>query len=189
MLYDVVHRELPALVLTVDDVMAELDGSAQATRSSAVAPFPPGATGDPAAPDLPVYPTATASRPRLLIMGAVALVLLGATAYLRQGPGPAAPAQFKPVGSAESAELQASLTGVYLTGNQPGHHGIVFISARELKLFELGAVSAPRTVHASSELGRVGPQLVLATDQPGGLIEVTDHDTLVYCGEVYRRIP
>jgi len=76
-----------------------------------------------------------------------------------------------------------------MTGNQPGQHGIVFISPGEVKLFELMALTAPRVVHASGKLGRVGTKLILATDQPGGAIEIANHDTLVYGGEVYRRIP
>jgi hypothetical protein len=101
----------------------------------------------------------------------------------------APPALFHPLAPAESAELQLSLPGVYMTGNQPGQHGIVFLTNGELKLFELSARTAPRLVYASGKLGRAGTQLAVATDQPGGSIMVTDRDTLVYCGEVYRRIP
>jgi len=35
----------------------------------------------------------------------------------------------------------------------------------------------------------VGPKLCLATDQPGGVIEVTAEGNLTYCGEAYHRIP
>jgi hypothetical protein len=76
-----------------------------------------------------------------------------------------------------------------MTGTQPGQHGIVLTTTGELRLFELRAVDAPRVVRATGELGRVGPTLCLATDQPGGLITVPDRDTLVYCGETYKRIP
>jgi hypothetical protein len=190
MLYDVLHRELPALVLTLEEALAELDGSASATRNAS-APRPPGAEfGESPAPPLPVHPVETAHRPRVITMAAVVFILFGAMIYLQRENGAvAAPASFHPVPPDESAALQSSLTGVYMTGNQPGHHGIVFINAREIKLFELSGATAPRVVYASGELGRVGSQLALATDQPGGLIEVSDHDTLVYCGEAYRRIP
>jgi hypothetical protein len=190
MLYDATRRELPALVLGVDEVMAELDGSGPDARNLAYAP-PVGAAPDGPAALLPPAQPVVAARPlRLITLGTVALALLGAILYPHWGRAKtAAPPSYQPVAAAESAELQAALTGVYLTGNQPGHHGIVFIAAGDLKLFELSALEAPRVVYATAELGRIGPQLVLATDQPGGLIEVAGRDTLVYCGEVYRRVP
>ena len=190
MLYDVTRRDLPALVLTLDEVMAELDGSAQAARSATFTALPEAAPGASVMPDLPVHPVATASKPRLAALGIAALILLGATVWLQTGKEHrTVPGSFQPLPPAESEELQSALAGVYLTGDQPGQHGIVFVTAGEMKLFELGAVNAPRVVYASGEPGRVGSRLALATDQPGGLIEITDHDTLVYCGEVYRRIP
>jgi hypothetical protein len=76
-----------------------------------------------------------------------------------------------------------------MTGTQPGQHGIVLTTTGELRLFELRAVDAPRLVRATGELGHVGRTLCLATDQPGGLITITDRDTWVYCGETYKRIP
>ncbi len=191
MLYDVVHRELPALVLTLDEIMAELNGSAQAARSAAVPLQGSAALEEPAsAHALPVYPVATASKPRLIALGAVALVLLGAIIHLtRSSANDDLPVGFVPVESTELAGLQASLTGVYLTGNEPGQHGIVVTGPDELKLFELGTVEAPRVVYASYTLGRMDSKLCLATDQPGGVIEVSTGGNLTYCGEIYRRIP
>ena len=185
MFYDIIHRELAALVLTVDEVMAELDGSAPGARSASFTHF----LAVPEVPYVPTPPVAVASKPRLLALGTATLVLVGAILWSRFGDRPAVPVSFHPVLSSEVTELLPSLTGVYLTGNLPGHHGIVFNSAGELKLFELSALTAPRIVYASGELGRSGPRLVWATDQPGGLIEVVDHDTLIYCGESYRRVP
>lgn len=190
MLYDVVHRDLPALVLTLEEVMAELDGSALAARNASVPEPPVAALGEPTALSLPVYPVVAASQPRLIAMGAVAFALLGAIIYLAiPFADDNAPAGFVPVESTELAGLQTSLTGVYLTGNEPGQHGIVVTGPGELKLFELGTVEAPRVVYVSYQLGRVDAKLCLATDQPGGLIEVLADDNLAYCGEVYRRIP
>jgi hypothetical protein len=126
----------------------------------------------------------------LIALGAAALVLLGAITYLQFGSRDVRlPATFHALQAAEVAELQPALIGVYLTGNQPGQHGIAFLTAGEFKLIELTALTAPRVVRASGQLGRVGSQLVLATDQPGGLVEISGHGTLVYCGEVYRRVP
>jgi hypothetical protein len=190
MLYDVLQRDLPGHLLTVDEVMAELDGSAPAARRASVLPEPEAAFGESATQTARVSPVGAASKPRLAVMGAVAAALLGALIYLQlEKPPVAGTALVRPLEPAESAELWTSLAGVFLTGNQPGQHGIVITAAGELKLIELGALAAPRVVLASVEPGRAGPRLALATDQPGGLIEVTDRDTLVYCGEIYRRVP
>jgi len=189
LLYDTAHREQPALVLTMEAIMAELNGSAQAARDATVHQHELAAGEAAALSSLPV-PVRAAPTPRLIALGAAAFVLLGAIAYLQLGRREARlPAMFHALRQAESAELQPTLTGVYLTGNQPGQHGIAFLTAGEFKLIELTARTAPKVVRASGQLGRVGSQLVLATDQPGGLVEITGHGTLIYCGEVYRRVP
>jgi hypothetical protein len=119
----------------------------------------------------------------------VACVLGGAHIWLRiSSAAEAAPAAFLRMDAAEAAGRQATLAGVYMTGTQPGQHGIVLTATGELRLFELRAVDAPRVVNATGEWGRVGPTLCLASDQPGGLIMIPDPDTMVYCGETYRRI-
>ncbi len=174
--------------LALDEIMAELDGSALAARTASAVQSPAAGPATVSAPPFPSAPGMASSVPRLIVMGLVACLFLGAIIRLKKGEGDI-PVLFRPVAPAEVAELQSSLAGVYMTGNQPGQHGIVFIAADDLKLFELSALGAPRVVYASGKLGRVGRQLALATDQPGGLIEVTDRDTLVYCGEIYRRVP
>jgi hypothetical protein len=116
-------------------------------------------------------------------------LLSGALVFLML-PFPSDPfAGFVPLEGAERDAVQAGLTGVYLTGNEPGQHGIVLSNPGELKLFELGGVEAPRIVYATYSARRNGTKLILATDQPGGAIEVRDNATLVYGGETYRRIP
>ena len=188
LLYDTAHREQPALVLTLEGIMAELNGSAQVARDASTRQHEVAAREAVVQSSLPA--PGAASRPRLIALGAAALVLLGAITYLQFGSRDVRlPATFHALQAAEVAELQPALIGVYLTGNQPGQHGIAFLTAGEFKLIELTALTAPRVVRASGQLGRVGSQLVLATDQPGGLVEISGHGTLVYCGEVYRRVP
>ncbi len=191
-LYDVHRRDLPAQIFTVDEVMAELDGTAATVRNQSVRDARAGAepvgSVDPSV--LAPAPAAAPSLPRLIALATVAVILL-AGIFLLAGPfgqeGP--PADFARVGPAERTRLEASLKGVYLTGTEPGEHGIVVPGPGELKLFELGAVEAPRIVYASYTPGRLGEQLCLATNQPGGLIEVGADGNLVFCGEVYRRVP
>jgi hypothetical protein len=189
-LYDAVNRDAPGQMLNVEQVMAELDGTAIAARTAALWVEPP--TGPDAGAVLePVTSPASArpSMPRVLVLAAVVCALVGAHVYLRlSSRADDTPVGFRRMAAAEAGGLRASLVGVYLTGTQPGQHGIVVAATGEVRLFELRAVDAPRLVHATGELGRVGPTLCLATDQPGGLITLPDRNTLVYCGETYKRI-
>jgi hypothetical protein len=190
-LYDARYRELPALVLTVEEAMRELDGSAAAARSASVHRLSARQQGETAAPAPPAVVSGEKPSPRrLLTLGTVALLLLATLVWLRSDDSPPAlPRQYRPVGATEAGTLRAGLAGVYLTGNEPGDHGLVLGQEGEAKLFELDAVAPPRVVYATIRVGRIGSRLVLATDQPGGLVEVKDSDTLSYGGETYRRIP
>ena len=187
-LYDVLKRDLPARSLAVAEVMAELDGSAIAALT--IPPMVPVEAGlgvdlEPAA----AAPTARSSPLRLIALAAVACALAGGHILLRPSSGAeAAPVALNRMDTAEAAGVQATLAGVYMTGTQPGQHGIVLTATGELRLFELAAVDAPRVIHATGDLGRVGPTLCLATDQPAGLIMIPDPETMVYCGETYKRI-
>ena len=117
-------------------------------------------------------------------------MLLAAEAYLEwPRADERVPAGFAPVAAEDAPALAAALTGVYVTGSEPGAHGIVLGGPAELKFFELGTVAAPRTVNAVYRLGQVGGRLWLATDQPGGGIAAAGDGSLRYCGETYRRIP
>ncbi len=191
MLYDNLRREVPAFVLTVDEAMAELNGSAQALRHEAIRQHQSAVVeAEALAPRPPSVPAVPASKRRLVVLGVAACALLGTIISLQiEGRRAPSPLPFHAVNRTEARALLPGVAGVYMTGNQPGQHGIVVLAAGRLKLFELDTRAAPRVVYATGRLGRTGPRLALATDQPGGLIEVTDPNTLVYCGEVYRRIP
>lgn len=189
-LYDVLDREAPAQVLTPEQVMAELDGSAMAART--VAPFmmPGMAALTAAEPETVTAPRNELNRPRAAAMLGLIIGLVAAIIYLRSpNLAPPRPAAFKPAEAAELAELRQSLAGVYMTGALPGQHGIVLSTAGELKLFEVRALAAPGVVYASVDVGRLEGKVVLATNQPGGLIAVQPDGNLLYCGETYRRIP
>jgi hypothetical protein len=190
MLYDVARRDQPALILSLDEVMAELDGSAAEARATEAALHQQAAQERPVTLPLPDYAAPKASKPRLIVLGSLVVLFASALAWLQPGWGQGtSPAGFRALARTEATTRLTALTGVYLTGHQPGDHGIVIARPDEVKLFELQALNAPRLVYASAELGIVGSQLVLVTDQPGGAITVKDQDTLVYCGETYRRIP
>ena len=190
-LYDTRNRELPGQIFSVEQVMSELDGTAAAARVEAIMLARAEARpGEPAGVGPVMAPAAVPSQARLIGLVVTACLLLAAIVYLAAPFAPGGtPAGFTPVEAAEITGLETALTGVYLTGNEPGQHGIVLGGNGELKLFELGVVEAPRVIYVSYELGRVGAKLCLATDQPGGLIEVQTDGALGYCGEIYQRIP
>jgi len=186
------RRELPAQSLTVEAAMRELDGTASAARQQTVQLVwaeagPQAATGSVLSARLP---TPAPNKPRVMALSATVCLLVAAIAWLA-APFPAGgnPPGFNPVESVELDRLHAALTGVYLTGSEPGQHGIVIMGPGEMKLFELAAVEAPRVVYAGYRPGRIGEKLCLATDQPGGVIEIAADGSLVYCGETYQRIP
>lgn len=193
-LYDVNQRDLPGQLLTVDQVMVELDGTAAAARQHAIqqaraltaAPFMVAESAVPAASPPPV-----ANKPRVIALGATAGLLLAAIVWFAGpfGRGTGTPAGFVALAADESETINSSLVGVYLTGSEPGQHGIIITGPGEMKLVELAAVDAPRMVYASYRPGRVEARLLLATDQPGGPIEVSVDGKLVFCGETYVRIP
>ncbi|SDS38705.1 hypothetical protein [Opitutus sp. GAS368] len=191
-LYDVHQRELPGQMLSVEQAIQELDGTAAATRRESIlqarAEAGPGAIPGPLLPITPAPPAA--SKPRVIGLLAMAIVLLAAIVWLAAPFGSDdSPPGFAPIVPEELDSVQTALLGVYMTGSEPGQHGIVVTDPGELKLFELGAEEAPRVVYAGYRLGRISPKLCLVTDQPGGVIEVTADGNLHYCGEVYQRIP
>ncbi|MES1194258.1 MAG: hypothetical protein ABUL65_00095, partial [Opitutus sp.] len=150
-LYDTRRRDIPAQILTVEEAMAELDGTASAQRIQAI--LEKRAEVAPAAGNevlLERAPPAAPSMPRMIALAAVAVGLLAAIIFLAAPFGHNnRPAGFVLADKAERAGLEARLIGVYMTGSEPGQHGIVVTGPRELKLFEMGTVEAPRVVYAN----------------------------------------
>jgi hypothetical protein len=189
--YNARHLDEPAQTLTATGIIAELDGTAAVARTVSSLP-----------PDLPrveetsvaVTAVAPAEVPSLrwrLALAAIACALAGYIVYsMFRVAGGIAPSPLRPIADpTELAADRASLVGVYLTGSEPGQHGIAVLADDTLKLFQINAQVAPSMIYGTYRLGRRGAALGLATDQPGGVIDVRDHDTLVYCGETYKRIP
>lgn len=185
--YDIQRRDLPAQLLGVDAVMAELDGSASLARARAQTAAVQAAL-QPAA-EIPAPARNEPSNPaRLAVLGGLAAGLTAALAWL-WWPDPGERVDAVRLSAEEAKSFYQLHAGVYLTGSQPGQHGIALTTIGDLKLFELQAVEAPRVVPAGCQPVRAAGRLGLATDQPGGLIMVADRDTLVYGGENYRRLP
>ena len=185
----------PAYVLSAREIIAELDGSAAAARRT-TPPVPLPFTTDRAtalgdsefSPELPPRPP---PEPPSFPFGLVALVVaLGGYIIYAEffAPhGDQLPA-LTPLSAPELVAEESSLAGAYMTGNEPGHHGIVVLAGGSLELFQVNARGGPGTVYGTYTLGRKNGELNLRTDQPGGLIKVSGRDALEYCGETYKRV-
>lgn len=195
-LYDARRPSDPAYVLSTAEIIAELDGSAAAKRttppipiaaSSGTAFATDGTTRDDDRPAPP--PPKPPPPPPYFLIGIVAL-LAGYIAYAEftAPPRDETPA-LSALTSADRLTEDAALTAVYMSGSEPGKHGIVILGSGKLKLFQVNAQASPGVVYANYTLGRLNSKIHLATDQPGGLIKVVDRETLEYGGETYKRIP
>lgn len=185
-LYDMRRRELPGQILTIDEALLELDGTASMTRRQAIELAR--AEAESVVPDAPGI--GRAGRWRVAAWSVLGGGLLaGIICLARPFADSGGPPGFVPVEPDEAAGLHAALSGVYLTGTDPGQHGIAVTGPGELKLFEFAAVEAPRVVYAAYRMGRCRGKVTLLTDQPGGAIEIQPDGKLHYCGEYYQRIP
>jgi hypothetical protein len=184
-LHDVLNRDAASQLLTVDELMAELDGSASAARilSYTAQPWATRAAEEPIAP-----PVVRRNVPRLISLAAMAALLIASVVYVRQSFAGDGDSRAGFVRAANQEALRASLAGVYLTGTQPGDHGISYFATGELRLFQFRGADAPGLIYAKAELGQIGSLVCLATDQPGGVITVLSDDSLGFCGETYKRV-
>ncbi len=188
LLYNVRNTAEPAYKLTPAEIIAELDGSAASARTTTV-PFA-GSREKPAETIEYVPPPVAPKKPPVLLAAVAILLGLGVLAV-----GFLTFSQKEPVpytlitDSAERTQAGSTLVGVYMTGSEPGQHGIAVMDDGAIKLFELNSQVAPSVIYDTYRLGRLDTTLCLVTHQPGGVIEARDRDTLVYCGETYQRLP
>jgi hypothetical protein len=209
--YDARDRQAPALVLTPGELLAELKRLAPPPRSVAlVIEEPPEAAAIdyplPVEPpvarsvDLPgnqdelayVPPPPPPPSRRVPILAVTLVLLIGALVAVwfrsRETVSGSEPA-VQLLSAADAAAAQRALVGVYMTGGEPGRHGIAIAEDGTAKFFRLNAQTAPSVVFDSVRLAQRGSSPVALVDRLGTVIEVTSRDTLVYCGETFRRIP
>ena len=188
-LYDPSNILASAHVLSPEEIIAELDRTAAVPVRHSAAD-----TEDFLAnlrrkrtvprPVLPLRPGPRAG------LAAAAILLAGYLAYAYLATTPAAGASFAPLAAGgEYDALQENLVGVYMTGNQPGDHGIVLDTGGALKIFELTAQGAPSLIRDTYRLGRIGGPVCALCTQPGGPIWIKGRDSVEYCGETYKRLP
>lgn len=184
----------PTYVLSAREIIAELDGSAaEARRTAPPVPLPLATegrtTGD--GEFLNEFPARLPADPPSFPFGLLALVfaLGGYIVYAEFfAPHGDEPPALAPLSAPELVAEESSLVGSYMTGIEPGHHGIVILTGGRLELFQVNARGGPGTVYGTYTLGRKNGELALSIDQPGGLIKVNSRDALEYCGETYKRI-
>ncbi len=192
-LQDARNLSEPAYELTASEIIAELDGSAAAKRTAV--PFPTAARTDQAptygdtGSGVPLAPRVVVE-PKFPWVPLVLVVLLsGYIAYdLWTEPAASDQPALAPLTTAERLSEDASLTGVYMTGSEPGKHGLILLGDGKLKLFRVTAQAAPGVAYGNYQFGRLDGKLCLSTDQPGGLIKVIDRQSLEFCGEIFKRI-
>ena len=176
----------PTVALTVEEILAELDGSAAAARSPSSGPAGSGPNAGAVSP--PIEPVTPAKRrARWIVLWAVAALLLGGVAALYlQRERPAEPG-FVALAPAELADVASQVAGVYVTGSEPGDRSLVIGADGAIRIFELTAGGAPNFVHGTWRAGRIDGTLHLAVPQFRTFARIVDRDTLDYCGEQYRR--
>ncbi len=184
----------PAFEASAREIIEELDGTADARRTRP--PIPTASSVDEnfgrggTEPGLPVAPRPEpAPRSPPFLLAALVLVLGAYMAYSElTRPREERPPALPPLTGTELATEDARISGAYMTGIEPGQHGIFILGGGRLELFQVNARGGPSTVYGTYQLGRDKGTLHLTTDQPGGAIGVKGQDALEFCGETYERV-
>lgn len=195
-LYNPRRIDEPALKLSAEQIVAEVDGTAAAARTRAPFPAkressPAGEFGDQTRPLPPPAPPENLLKSNHRLALAAALVALcGYLGYPAFLPAPADPTPpFEATHDVgQIKKLQSQVAGVYVTGNNPGDRGIALAEDGTLKLFELNADSSPSLLQSTFQVGRSAGTLAVSGRQIGGLIYPLGKTTLRHAGETYRRV-
>jgi len=186
--HDPRNRLAPMVVMTPEEIIGEIDGSTALERSRLLAercrkliasrvflPKPP-------PPDSP-------QRTRFQIaLSLIALLLATYCLYPYFTSHRESPMAYEAITDPKLIESYSQeLAGVYLTGSQPGHHGITIGVAGTLTLFQLNDRAEPSLLRDRYQFVRVDGQICLQGTLPGGLLRPLRNRTLSYAGEFYQR--
>jgi hypothetical protein len=191
-LYDGRDLLAPALVLTPEEIIAEIDGSAAASRTRAPFPLPP--VDSPTDENLfqPSLPPPT-SPLRGIHRATLATVALGLAGYLAY-PAMSAesvPSTGQPEILTDVQQVEAERTrwaGVYMAGTQPGQHGISLAADGTMKLFELNAQGAPHLLQDTFRPSLIDGKLCAMGRQTNEPIYFVGPGTLRFGGETFLKI-
>lgn len=180
----------PALLLSPAEIIAELDGSAAAERSRTVSAAAEFAEAARVAEPLTPPPAPALNAAWRLGLGATAAGLALYLAWALPLWTAARPATvFEPLTEEQESESRRQeISGVYMTGNRPGAHGIAVSPDGSIKIFQLNAEGVPSLIQDSYEVGRVRGLLALRTSQASEPLLQTGRHTLTFFGEAYQRI-
>ena len=190
-LYDPRNALEPALVLTPQEVLAELDGSAAAARTRA--PFPLAATAPteepvPANTQPTVSPLRRGHRAALWVLSAACGVCLASSAGLG-GNFERPESASTPVTEARRIESTLlGIAGVYMNGSRPGHHGIAVSADGTLKLFQLNRQGAPSLLVDRARFSSLKGELLMLGAEIREPIRLGGKGVLHFCGETYLRV-
>ena len=190
-LYDLRNALEPAIVLTPEEVVAELDGSAERARSRVRIFRPIAAKAEPESVAPQPEPLAGLRPPHRLSLLCTALCL---TIYLvnpHLTAEAAAPLpEFVPAASGKPTEvLCGEIAGVYLTGATPGHHGIALRPDGTMKLFQINPSGNPSHFNDTYRVGHIAGKVCVLGAAPNRLIRQITKGSLSYGGETYQRLP
>jgi len=177
-LYNAQNSTDPAVELTAAEIVAQLDHTAPVAAPAEELPA-----------DVSPLPTLPNHRLAFALL-AVGLFFIGYAIYsaFRTDLGNNPPALAAIDNSTELAALQRTVIGTYMTGQEPGHQGLVIEANGSMKFFQVLSQGPQDVVPDAYRIGRHEKKLCLATRQYGALIEVIDHDTLAYAGGTYKRV-
>jgi hypothetical protein len=189
-LYDPRNLLEPALQLSPAEIIAELDGSAAAARSRAVTAAAEIAEAARAEEPL-IPPPVPALNPawRLTLITTAAVLAAYLVFSLQPWTSGQPETHFEPIATEQEATLiREEIAGVYMTGNQPGSHGISLSPDGAMKIFQLNAEGVPSLIQDSYEVGRVRGILGVRAGQGGEPMMQTGRHTLSFFGESYQRL-
>lgn len=191
-LYDGRDLLAPALVLTPEQIVAEIDGSAAASRTRAPFPLPISAAPPEAntfQPSLPP-PTSPLKGIHRAVLATVALSLTGYLAYPAIS-AESTPRAAQPEAISDIQQVEAERTrwaGVYMVGTNPGQHGISLAIDGTMKLFEINAQGVPHLLQDTFGFGRIDGKLCVVGSQTNEPIFLVGPDTLRFGGETFLKI-
>ncbi len=190
-LYDPRDALAPALVLSVDEIIAELDGTAAAARTRAPFVAPAAAVDEGTTPvRLPPPRTALRSSHRLAL-GLMAACSAGYLVFALGFADPDSPAdEFQLLADEPSSErARTELSGVYMTGPNPGAHGVALASDGNIKLFQNNDDGAPSLIRDTYRVGKLGTQLAVRGTSTNVTLRFEGTALLTTGGETYHRLP